>query len=302
MSNDLRISQNSIRQIAQNNTLYKIYRIPKRNDPNGRKIYHPSKELKVLQYWVVENIVKNLPISSFSSAYEKGNSIKKNALVHKNSRYILHLDIENFFESINEELVENLFKQVENITEEEIALLKNIVLFNDRKNNIKKLVIGSVASPAISNRIMYNVDIDIYNQCILNTEMKYTRYADDIYVSSKKYISDDILNKIDVILKRNGFKLNTKKTHYMSKKGRRVVTGIVLDNNSNKVSLGHTKYKEVKKMIYEYLIKNVPNTKNEMFYKIQGYLALIKDLDESKYISIKNIYKKYDSNNILFYD
>lgn len=300
MSKDLRISKQLIYDISQNNNLYKTYYKKKKNSRGKRKIFHPSKELKVLQYWVVKNIIYQFPVSDFSCAYERGNSIKNNALIHKNSSYILHLDIRNFFESITEEHVELLFKQISNLSKQEIELLKNIVMFRDDKTNIKKLVIGSVSSPSISNRIMYQFDNELYETCIKDTDMKYSRYADDIYISSNKYIDIKIVSKVSEILKKYKFNINDRKTYFMSKSCKRVVTGIILDNNCNKLSLGSKKYKEIKKMIYEFLIKSGNSKDYKTYLKIKGYLSLIKNIEKSKYESLKNTYIKYDKDNILF--
>lgn len=295
MSVDLRIDESIIMSIANNNKSYKVFYI-KRNKKRKktRKIYQPSRELKVLQYWIVQNVIKELPVSRYSQAYESDNSIKKNAMIHRNSKHILHMDISNFFESIKSEHVEVLLEKIKGIEKEEIELLKKIILFND-----EFLVVGSVASPAIANRIMYDIDIEIADIC-KNSNLKFTRYADDIYISSNNYIQEEIVEQINDILKAHGFKLNTKKTHFMSKKKRRKVTGIVIDNNNNELSLGCKKYKEIKKMIYTYLVKADKESNEKMYYSIKGYLALIKDLNIDKYNSIKEIYKKYDHNSLLF--
>ena len=50
-----------------------------------------------------------------------------------------------------------------------------------------KLCIGTVSSPIISNIIMYNFDLIMLGYCKKN-HLKYSRYADDIYLSSNSYI------------------------------------------------------------------------------------------------------------------
>ena len=125
-----------------------------------------------MQYWVIENILYKLPISSGAYAYNKGNSIKKHALVHSKSKHILRLDIKNFFPSISSELLYNIL-----IEHKEIIENMNIY-FSDAFDNIKKicfrydkLCIGTVSSPIISNIIMYEFDLKIMSFCKSN---KYT--------------------------------------------------------------------------------------------------------------------------------
>lgn len=288
MSKELNLDTDYITKLSKNNSSYKMYVIPKKH--GSRIIYHPSKDLKLLQYWLVNRIFKKFPISKYSTAYSKGNSIKKNALMHKNSNYILHLDIEHFFESITSYHIDKLLNKINNLDDNDKTLIKDIILFNG-----KYLVIGSVASPIVANCVMYDIDLKIFNNCIKNTDLIYTRYADDIIISSKSYINKEIINEISSILQDNNLKLNTKKTYFMNKKGKRYVTGITIDNNTNKLSLGHKQYRTIKNMIYNFLVKQIGNKD-----QILGYLSFIKDIDENKYNSLRSTYLKYDKSNSLF--
>ena len=49
------------------------------------------------------------------------------------------------------------------------------------------LVVGSVASPIISNCVMYEFDIRM-SKLLESNKMNYTRYADDIVISSNQFI------------------------------------------------------------------------------------------------------------------
>ena len=62
MNSDLGIDIQYIKFCSKRNDLYAQYYIPKKNGKK-RKILQPSKELKVLQYWLVKNIFNNFPIS-----------------------------------------------------------------------------------------------------------------------------------------------------------------------------------------------------------------------------------------------
>jgi len=41
---------------------YKVYQIPKKSGAGMRTIAQPAKEVKILQYWVIENYFSLLPI------------------------------------------------------------------------------------------------------------------------------------------------------------------------------------------------------------------------------------------------
>ncbi len=294
MNNDLGIDKQYIRNCATRNNLYAKYYIKKKNG-GAREILQPSKELKALQYWLIRNIFNEFPISQYTAAYEKGCSIKKNAICHQQGKYILHTDIVHFFESITAKSLSDLFKRNREVVKklqlsnEEMSLIFDLVLYKG-----EHLVVGSVASPMISNCIMYEFDLKL-GELVRKENMKYTRYADDIVISSDQYIDHSILTNIDMLLSEYGFIRNVEKTYYMSKNKRRQVTGIVIDNNDNSLSIGHKKYTLLKRDIYNYLIK-----KQGDYSQIRGRLAYLKNINSDKYFAIKNIYNKYDRNNELF--
>lgn len=294
MNCDLGIDKQYIQYCAKRNNLYARYYIKKKNG-GRREILQPSKELKALQYWLIRNIFNQFPISKYNSAYQKGCSIRENAVCHQKSKYILHTDIVHFFESITRKSMISFFERNKDIvnklqlSSEEINLILNLVLYKG-----EYLVVGSVASPMISNCVMYEFDMKL-GELVEERNMKYTRYADDIVISSNNYIGSAILSEIDILLSKYEFKRNIGKTYFMCKRKRREVTGIVIDNNDNSLSIGHKKYTKLKRDIYNYLVKRQGNCN-----QIRGKLAHLKNVNINKYIAIKKIYIRYDKCNELF--
>lgn len=296
MSKDLNLDQDYLRNnIERNNGRYKKY-VKRKKNGKPRTILHPSKEVKVMQYWVCNNIFNEFPISRFSMAYSKGDSVTKNALVHRNANYMLHTDVVDFFNNIDRKKVIELFIRNPDVTsklnlsDQDIKDILNILLYRG-----KNLVIGSVASPLISNCIMYTFDNKLYHMLDKDSDMKYTRYSDDIVISSGKYIDDNIIDIIDKLLEEEGFKRNREKTYFMNRSSRRVVTGIVLDNNTDKLSIGSKRYREFKRVLYNFLVKGIGEKD-----KIKGYLAHITNVDRNQYNKLKETYSKYDKEGILF--
>lgn len=290
MSDELAIDENYIEEIVSNNDKYKKFVIfGKSGEP--RVIFQPSKELKTLQYWIINRVFNTYPVSQYSSAYEKNCSIKENANVHKDSSFILHTDIRHFFANINGNHIDELVMQSsDKLNKEDVKLIKDIVLFKNQ------LVIGSVSSPHISNCIMYKFDNEFYDKIAeLYNIKKYTRYADDIVISSDNFISSNIITVIEEELHKYGFERNIKKTYFMNKKNRRIVTGIVIDNNTNKLSLGHKQYREIKKLLYNKLVKGRGDNT-----KIIGYLSYLRNIDVETYLRLKKIYAKYGDISFLF--
>src|SRR6266404_5971979 len=74
---------------------YKEYKIPKRTG-GERTIHHPSRELKLLQYWLLKNVLVSLPVHPSATAYQKESSIRLNAARHVVNNYILRVDFQDF--------------------------------------------------------------------------------------------------------------------------------------------------------------------------------------------------------------
>ena len=283
--------------IASRTNLYAKYYIPKKNG-RYRLILQPSKELKVLQHWLLRNIFAYFPVSEYSSAYSKGNSVRKNAAVHKEGRYLLHTDITNFFPTISRTMLKQYFRSNESLTrklgmaDEDIELILDICLYRG-----ENLVVGSVASPQIANMLMYAFDLELKQMLDGFGSFRYTRYADDIVISSMSFIDEQVLKQTEQLMIKYGFKMNHEKTYYMGKNGKRQVTGIVLDNNRNALTIGNKKYKKFQRMLYDYLVKG----HGDLGY-IKGYLAYIQEVSRQQYDQLAEIYKRYDMENVLFHN
>ena len=81
----------------------------------------------------------------------------------------------------------------------------------------------------------------------------------------------------------------------MSKHKKREITGVVIDNNDNSLSIGRKNYLKLKREIYDYLVKNKGNGG-----QIKGMLSYLRDINSNKYKALEKTYVKYDKKNELF--
>ena len=88
-------------------------------------------------------------------------------------------------------------------------------------------------SPAVANLITWKLDARIGGLCKVSAgQWSYTRYADDLTLSSR----DDeanvgwLLGSIQSIASGEGFRINPAKTKIMRAPSRRIVTGLVVDD------------------------------------------------------------------------
>lgn len=159
-----------------------------RKDNNGNELkdYH-KKILKKLN---------KLPSSKFSYAYKKGCCTKDAFKYHMNSNFYIKLDIKSFFESIN---FDSFVLKTKNIfTNFSTDDLKSCFYG-------KNLSLGYVTSPKISDLYLYNFDRNIEGYLKVHKQLHYSRYCDDILISSEdndfgalhtllSYIKKELLN------------------------------------------------------------------------------------------------------------
>ncbi len=293
ISQDLRLEKDYLNNIVDNSSYYyKNYFIDKRNG-GKREIFQPSPELKTLQYWLNRNIFDKLPCSGAVAAYKKGCSIKKHAMIHVESKNILHADIRHFFPAIKPDLLKKILDNNEKIFYDLDITDKDY--FEDIKRICFKdgvLCIGAVSSPIISNIVMFEFDKTIMEYC-KKKKYKYTRYADDIYISSDKYIEKDVLIFLEKNLAKLGLVLNKKKTHFYSTKYKRVVTGIIL-TEKQEITIGTNRRKKIKSLVYNKL-KHGKGDSNS----IMGYLSYLRDIEPKTYDNLIIKYSKYCNGDII---
>jgi RNA-directed DNA polymerase len=272
---------------------YKVYSIPKRTS-GKRIIAHPAKQLKKYQRALAKKLTNELPIHHVATAYKKGMGIKVNAEIHKNSRFLLKMDFDNFFHSITPALFfEEAIKSGLKFSSNDIVTLTQILFWRPGKKSNGKLIlsIGAPSSPVISNFIMYHFDEGIYQEC-KKRGVKYSRYADDISFSTnvkgalfevpslvQKFLTQQYKNKITI---------NDGKTVFSSMAHNRHITGVTI-TNEGKLSIGRSRKRYISSLIHRYTLGELSV---EDFYHLRGLIAYTNDIEPS---FIPRMSKKYST-------
>ncbi|MDO5620835.1 MAG: retron St85 family RNA-directed DNA polymerase [Paracoccus sp. (in: a-proteobacteria)] len=232
---------------------YKVYTIPKRAG-GERVIEHPSRELKAIQRWIVRALISRFPLHESATAYRKGTGIRANAERHRKTKFTNRYDFASFFPSFSQaRIVQYIDEQATvigiELSERDLKFIGNIVCRNGR------LTIGAPSSPAITNAMMFEFDRRMHEECHAKG-LVYTRYADDLFVSSFEPERLDGIEKVIVNNKRGiphlRLRLNHQKTAYLSKKYRRVITGVVV-TPQHTLSIGRERKREIKALIHNWV-------------------------------------------------
>lgn len=230
---------------------YKVFQIEKKNG-GFRTVAQPSRELKLLQRLVVERVLADLPVHESAHGYVRGRGIKSNAFAHSQGRYLLKMDLENFFPSIRPlDLARRLSRMSKSpLKLDEKRQLYSLLFWRPRGLGMQ-LCIGAPSSPFVSNALMYDIDVAISTLAV-ERGIIYTRYADDMTFScANKGVLPAFQATVENIVEssRNPrLRVNRGKTVHISRAQRIVVTGVII-NTSAKISLGRERKRLIRSMV-----------------------------------------------------
>ena len=150
------------------------------------------------------------------------------------------------------------------------------------------LATGSPCSPFIANRIMASFDHEIAAR--LGERFVYSRYSDDICISSTEWIdSAEISTFVGSRLRQNGFDLNSDKTRCFGRGHLRKITGIYLDCDGV-LRLGPQRKAELKRSLYQVLMCECDRNHA---HRVLGHLSFCKQVEPDYYNSLLAKYASY---------
>lgn len=268
---------------------YHIFKIPKASG-GFRSIESPSDELKRKQKQA-SNILYNkfnfLPHDA-AYAYVKGRSAYDSLVTHQraNARWFLKIDIKDFFTSITKEILKDKLSDIYPFCLFTGGLLDDIIELATNENGV--LPQGSPLSPILSNAVMVEFDHKLTKR--LN-QFTYTRYADDLLISSPyKFQFKEVLKIINEILQECNLplKFNKDKIRFGSLSGKNWNLGLMY-NQEQRITIGHRKKRILHSLVYEFM-KNPQEHTQEQVYSIIGQLGYLKFIEPDYYNKLINKY------------
>lgn len=229
---------------------YKPYEIPKKNG-GMRLILEPYPDLKEIQNWILKKIlepISNTMVSPLAKAFAKGKNLRENARFHRNTNIVVALDLHDFFGSVKEQQVFDIFFKMDYKLPVVTLLTKLCTLHGC-------LPQGAPTSPILSNMVFFDLDQRLFRYC-RQRNIRYTRYADDMTFSGDYIAVDKLVKFVRMLVGTRHFKLNDEKTKVMRKGTCQMVTGVVV----NKVLQAPKKYRDkVRQEIYYCMKYGVSN-------------------------------------------
>lgn len=241
----------------RNTNAYKKFSIRKRS--GGKRFIHvPNPDLMKVQRWINEFILKHVQPHHASFAFTAGSSIQKCASIHCGAKWLIKLDIADFFESVSEIQVFRLFRELgyQPLVAFEMARICTIAtpwrsprIFNKQwrvwkyyksipgydQKLLGYLPQGAVTSPLISNLIMRECDRKL-SMIAIKYNLKYTRYSDDLSFStrSKNFCRAQARNlvfEVYKVLSSAGYLPQYRKTKIIPPSSKKIILGLNVDGD-----------------------------------------------------------------------
>ena len=265
---------------------YKTYHIKQRN--KVREIQEPSELLKQIQKRI-KTLLQRLETPDWLISGKKGNSFVTNAKQHIGSRYVLTVDIENFYINSKREFVFKFFKLQMKMSENVAWLITDLVTYQ-----------GFIPTGSPTSQIIAYLSYAPTFYRIKNITDKYdcilSLYVDDLTISSKsskKQISKKIPYLINNEFKKVSHQIKSKKTKFFFPYQNKIITGCCITPKGqlrvpNKMRL------KIKKDEKVYL----SNKKNENPARLLGRVLSARQIEptiyKERYVYLKKqVFGKY---------
>ena len=237
-----------LREIVQRSRdPYQTLTRPKRTG-GSREISAPEPMLMDVQRFILRRALRNLPHHPASYAYRRGLSILDCATQHLGARWMIKLDLHDFFGSINERDAYQVFleRSYSPLVSLELARLctrsrtadywgkanrryQAIPSYN--VNVMGCLPQGGPTSGALANAVTTPLDHALH-EAAMTGGLAFTRYSDDLVLSSESAFdrarAKRIIRDVTQIVQAHHFHLHDKKTRLIPPGTRHIVLGLLV--------------------------------------------------------------------------
>ena len=239
------------------------------------------KWVKKFQKRFHSEIVRTLPSGGlpYLQSTIKNVSYATNANAHKGDRHAFIIDMENFFTQIDDFKVKKTLKNLLKLDDDIADIYTNLLTSpcDEPPHHSNRYVIGQgLPSSPLLAFLCNSSFFDYLNDSCLSQNIKMTIYVDDIVFSSEKPISQEFINRLFTLFKKNGLCINRKKCARVKNDGIKKITGGYV--TSNGVRVKNSKREEI----------------HVIFKKIIELLNKLNDF--RSYFELYNLYLKFIGN------
>lgn len=253
---------------------YRVFELHVRG--KTRRISAPRVALKVFQSWFSHHASRAVGVLPHVYSFTSGRSHLSAASKHCGARWLVSVDIRDFFGSISAAQVESALRTI-GYPETAAHFLSPFLVLDD------KLPQGAPSSPFLSNIVGQMVD----NVAACAAEQQgwtYTRYADDLVISGGSAPED--VDAAELLLRRSiesaGFEVRDDKTTRAVAPGRMEVHGLSVVRN--RIRLPKRTRNEMRRIdwVLRHKRDQLPQQETERYEGLLAYLTQVESWGQSE--------------------
>lgn len=226
---------------------YQSIAIPKASG-GVRAISAPEPILMDVQRWILGNLLDEVPGHPASFAYRQKLSIVDCAQQHVGARWMVKMDLHDFFSTVAESSVYKVFRRLGYSRLISFELSRITTRAEDAKHSrliAPERVIGSYSvdiqgvlpqggptSGQLANSVAAKLD-RLVERFSREAGLTYTRYSDDLVLSSHDEFhrprAEGVLREVSGLIRASGFTPHRSKSRIVSPGARRIVLGLLVD-------------------------------------------------------------------------
>ncbi len=241
---------------------YRVFRVKKRGISGRhpapvrkqRTICVPHPFLMKTQRWIAQNILNAIEPHAASFAFTPNRDLVGAAKKHVGAKWLLKMDVRNFFESISERDVYHVFRSLGYVAllsfqmarictrlpdgrasgREDTHVFRDSSSLPYRPRSQGHLPQGAPSSPMLANLAMLSLDRRLSG--LAKAEgFVYTRYADDLAFSRRAQATRSevyrLSKRVEAELEFAGLKHHSQKTKISPPSARKVLLGVLVDDS-----------------------------------------------------------------------
>jgi len=274
---------------------YVTFSLPKRS--GGRRlIMAPKRRLKAIQRKLLALVVEKLPVSEQAHAFRRGHSIRTGAEPHVGKRFVLKLDLKDFFPSVTFARVRGLL--IAYGYSYPVASTLGVLMTEAERQPVevdgtifhvplgdRHCVQGAPTSPGICNALLLRLDHRLAGLA-RKRGLVYTRYADDLSFSGEmdRIAARKLRSVVGQIIGEEGVTLNAEKTRLMGQGSRQTVTGVVVNKA---VGLSRQERRRLRAMAHRLSHQEERGAASGLLARLEGKIAYLSMLNPQQAARIR---------------
>lgn len=226
------------------NSLYRTSKPILKPDGSFRYTFDALPKLKALQIRIKNQLLKRVDYPSYLTGSLKGRDYRSNASLHSGAKITICDDIEGFFPATSKLLVKNIWLHIFCFSEE---VAEALTLLTTKDGVLPQ---GAATSSYLAN-LVFGDEEAILQEMFMRRGLTYSRYVDDISVSSIRRLSKDeqtdIIARVYGMLSAHGYRAKRSKHEIFTAGNRMKTTKLV---NNRKASLPIEERHRIRAAVY----------------------------------------------------